>query len=138
MRSVALLTWLVALLAVLASCSTYRTLATADSQSMTAPPGKEGVRITGYTTTDGVYHRFEGSVRIDGDSLQFHAPAIEARGLELPKPEKSFRMALTEVTSVNSLAGTNVIGTVLLVAAITGVVFVFAAAGAMSSEESMM
>ncbi len=91
-----------ALLALLASCSRHAVVSTAEPGNLAAPEGMTAFPVAGYTTTDGVFHQFDGTVRVAGDSLEFYAPGREARGLELAKPEKSFKLALVAVTSVKA------------------------------------
>jgi len=122
----------------LVSCATYRTVRSTAPVDSTAAPPAEGMKIAGYTTTDGVYHRFEGTVRAEGDSMAFYSPAKAEKGLELEKPEQSFRLARAEVFSAKNIAGTDIVLTTLLVVVLAAGVMLMLVAGAMSSEESMM
>jgi hypothetical protein len=127
------------LTALLASCATYKTIRTGEPTPLTLPEGKDALPITGYTTTDGVYHLFEdGTVREEGDSLVFYSPPVKEKGLEVAKPEKSFKLARADVFSLKQIDGTNMLLTTLLVAGVTVVVLFIGAWGAMSSDESMM
>lgn len=129
----------VALLALTAvSCATYRTVPTSEPAALTAPAGEGGLRIAGYTTSDGVYHRFEGTVRVEGDSLEFYAPPTKEKGLVLEKPEQRFVLAGSEVSSVRHISGTNYVLTTLLVAVMAAGVLFMMAASAFSGDESMM
>jgi hypothetical protein len=55
----------------------------------------EGRSITGFITNDGAYHRFQGWVKVEGDSLLFHGPPRKNE-----YGEASHRMATTEVTTL--------------------------------------
>jgi hypothetical protein len=91
-------------LVALVSCTKHVTVLTSEPANLVAPEGLQALPITGYTTSDGVFHEFNGTVRVNGDSLEFYAPGRDARGLELAKPEKSFKLATGGVTSVKTPA----------------------------------
>lgn len=86
----------------LVSCARHATVLTAEPANLAAPEGLQALPISGYTTSDGAFHKFDGTVRVEGDSLQFYKPGRDARGLELARPEESFRLALAGVTSVRA------------------------------------
>lgn len=129
---------LAASLLLLASCATYKTVRTSGPEAVTAPADPDALKIAGYTTIDGVYHLFEGTVRVEGDSLAFFKPGAKEKGLELAKPEQSFKLATADVFSVKQVTGTNYVLTTLLVVGMSTLVLFMVAAGAMASDESMM
>lgn len=106
-------TFTIAVLMLLASCAT-----TVRDVPPTASPvaaGKGPIRITGYTTTDGIHHPFDGTVQVNGDSLVFFAPAKKGKGLETARAETQLRLATTDVASVKYFSA-NILGSVLFVA----------------------
>jgi len=60
-----------------------------------------GMRITGFVANDGMYHRYDGWVKLQGDTLAFHgAPSQNEYG----QPEH--RMAVAQVTTLFSRMST--------------------------------
>jgi hypothetical protein len=55
----------------------------------------QGRPITGFVTSDGAYHRFQGWVTLEGDSLVFHRPHHRNDHDDPPR-----RIAATEVTTL--------------------------------------
>jgi hypothetical protein len=110
--------WLVAGLALvfcagLLSCAAYRVAAVDERlDDRTASPRR--VQVTGYTTTDGRYHRFEGYLRTAGDSITLIAPARRSQGLSVGTPERMVTLARSQVASVKLQDGTDVPRSVLL------------------------
>ena len=55
----------------------------------------QGLSITGFVTTDGVYHRYQGRVKLHGDTLTFRG---EPSQNEYGQPEH--RVAAAQVTTL--------------------------------------
>jgi hypothetical protein len=55
---------------------------------------RQGMRITGFITNDGMYHRCDGWVKLQGDTLAFHGAPSQSDG------QRDRRMATAEVTTL--------------------------------------
>ena len=105
----------VVLLMLVMSCTSAHDVPVSQVTKPVVPAGHDPVRITGYTTRDGAFHRFEGTVRADGDSLEFFAPAQKGKGLAVARPETQLRLAADDVDSVKYFSA-NILGSVLFAA----------------------
>src|SRR5262245_43897720 len=86
-------------LALVTSCTSVQDVPVSEVTKPVVAAGHDPARITGYTTRDGAFHRFEGTVRADGDSLEFFASAQKGKGLEVARPETQLRLAAADVQS---------------------------------------
>lgn len=95
------------LCAAIASCSYARHAEVRDlvSDEGSQLRSADGEKIDGYTTTDGIYYRYKGWVRLDGaDSLRFSPVPFEREGkTQDPAPPgvDRFTLPVSEVKSIN-------------------------------------
>lgn len=61
--------------------------------------GKPGAEISGYVTSDGVSHKFSGTVRLEGEEFVFQHATRKQRGELVGTPEPPFRLPRAEVVS---------------------------------------
>ena len=91
-----------AILACSCSCSTYRTMSVTDITSRHDGPA-HGRHISGYSTPDGRFHRFEGYARGVDDSVLLWRPARPAEPLRDIRPAATLAFSRADVSSVRAV-----------------------------------
>jgi hypothetical protein len=102
------------LLVSLTSCAAHRVVSIGDRSLDTTSGLAHRARVAGYTTSDGRYHRFDGYLRLAGDSVVLVQPSIRSRTLEADSRERTVVLARDQVLSVKVAEGVDIPKSVLL------------------------
>jgi hypothetical protein len=88
-----------ALLAGLNSCAAYRAVMPDEPRLTENAARAGGIIVAGYTTSDGRYHRFDGTLTLEGDSLVL-TPRAPVMRVTAGSPQGVISLAKADVVSL--------------------------------------